>query len=50
VVSERVPMEYLTILRSTDISYVVSGEDAVDLGAVNLLEHFGIRCSKASRK
>ena len=45
VVSERVPMEYLTMLRNAGISYVVSGESAVDLTlAVNLLsEHFGIR-------
>jgi riboflavin biosynthesis pyrimidine reductase len=45
VVSERVPKEYLSILRETGISYVVAGESAVDLAqAVNLLgEHFGIR-------
>jgi 2,5-diamino-6-(ribosylamino)-4(3H)-pyrimidinone 5'-phosphate reductase len=45
VVSERVPTEYLAALRNTGISYVVSGESAIDLvQAVNLLgEHFGIR-------
>lgn len=45
VVSERVPMEYLAMLRDTGISYVVAGGSAVDLGrAVNLLaEHFAIR-------
>ena len=45
VVSERVPTEYLTNLRDTGISYVVSGESKIDLvQAVNLLgEHFGIR-------
>jgi riboflavin biosynthesis pyrimidine reductase len=45
VVSERVPENYLAMLRSIGISYVVSGESAVDLvQAVNLLgEHFGIR-------
>lgn len=45
VVSERVPEDYLAMLRSTGISYVVSGETSVDLAqAVNLLgEHFGIR-------
>ncbi len=45
VVSERVPMEYLAMLRNTRISYVVSGESAVDLAlALDLLaEHFGIR-------
>lgn len=45
VVCERVPMEYLDLLRSAGISYVVAGESAVDLAkAVNLLaEHFGIR-------
>lgn len=45
VVSERVPMEYLALLRNTGISYIVAGENAVDLvQAVNLLgEHFGIR-------
>lgn len=45
IVSERVPMDYLAMLRKTGISYVVSGESAVDLlRAVNLLgEHFGIR-------
>jgi 2,5-diamino-6-(ribosylamino)-4(3H)-pyrimidinone 5'-phosphate reductase len=45
VVSQQVPMDYLAMLRKTGISYVVSGESAVDLlRAVNLLgEHFGIR-------
>jgi 2,5-diamino-6-(ribosylamino)-4(3H)-pyrimidinone 5'-phosphate reductase len=45
VVSERVPEDYLAMLRSMGISYVVSGESAVNLvQAVNLLgEHFGIR-------
>ncbi len=45
IVSERVPAEYLAMLRNVGISYVVSGEGPVDLAqAVNLLgEHFGIR-------
>jgi riboflavin biosynthesis pyrimidine reductase len=45
VVSERVPEDYLAMLRGVGISYIVSGESAVDLvRAVNLLgEHFGIR-------
>ena len=45
VVSERVSMEYLAMLRETGISYVVSGKEAVDLvRAVDTLgEHFGIR-------
>ena len=45
VVSERVPLDYLAMLRNTGISYVVAGESAVDLAlAVNLLgQHFGIR-------
>jgi 2,5-diamino-6-(ribosylamino)-4(3H)-pyrimidinone 5'-phosphate reductase len=45
VASERVAMEYLALLRNTGISYIVSGENTVDLvQAVNLLgEHFGIR-------
>jgi 2,5-diamino-6-(ribosylamino)-4(3H)-pyrimidinone 5'-phosphate reductase len=45
VVSERVPEDYLAMLRRSGISYVVSGERAVNLvQAVNLLgEHFGIR-------
>jgi riboflavin biosynthesis pyrimidine reductase len=45
VVSERVPLEYLAMLRQTGISYIVSGENAVNLeNAANLLgEHFGIR-------
>lgn len=45
VVSERVSMEYLALLRDTGISYIVSGQEKVDLvQAVTLLgEHFGIR-------
>ena len=45
VVSERVPLEYLAMLRNTGISYIVSGQETVDLvQAVTLLgEHFGIR-------
>jgi 2,5-diamino-6-(ribosylamino)-4(3H)-pyrimidinone 5'-phosphate reductase len=45
VVSERVPEDYLAMLRDKGISYVVSGETSVDLvQAVNMLgEHFGIR-------
>ncbi len=45
VVSEQAPEDYLAMLRSAGISYVVSGENSVDLvQAVNLLgEHFGIR-------
>jgi 2,5-diamino-6-(ribosylamino)-4(3H)-pyrimidinone 5'-phosphate reductase len=45
VVSERVPADYLAILREKGISYVVVGESSVDLAeAVNQLgEHFGIR-------
>jgi 2,5-diamino-6-(ribosylamino)-4(3H)-pyrimidinone 5'-phosphate reductase len=45
VLSERVPAEYLAMLRNTGISYVVAGESSVDLvQAVNVLgEHFGIR-------
>src|SRR5205085_5020462 len=45
IVSERVPAEYLAMLRNTGISYVVSGERAVDLvQAMSLLgEHFGVR-------
>lgn len=50
VVSERVPDDYLTPLRNTGISYIVSGGSSVDLAkAVDLLgEHFGIAryCSK----
>ena len=45
VVSERVPEDYLTMLRQKEVSYVVSGESSVDLPkAVDLLgEQFGIR-------
>jgi riboflavin biosynthesis pyrimidine reductase len=45
VVSEQVPEDYLAMLRGKGISYVVSGETAVDLvQTVNMLgEHFGIR-------
>jgi len=45
VVSERVPEDYLAMLREKGISYVVSGETSVDLGhAAELLsEHFAIR-------
>jgi 2,5-diamino-6-(ribosylamino)-4(3H)-pyrimidinone 5'-phosphate reductase len=45
VVSERVPADYLAMLREKGISYVVVGESSVDLAeAVNQLgEHFGIR-------
>ena len=45
VVSERVPADYLAMLRERGVSYVVAGESSVDLaGAVNRLgEHFGIR-------
>jgi riboflavin biosynthesis pyrimidine reductase len=45
VVSERVSPEYLAMLRNLGVSYIVSGESAVDLvQGVNLLgEHFGIR-------
>src|SRR5436309_6900696 len=45
VLSERVSEEYLTMLRGSGISYIVSGDTEVDLvQAVNLLgEHFGIR-------
>jgi 2,5-diamino-6-(ribosylamino)-4(3H)-pyrimidinone 5'-phosphate reductase len=45
VVSQRVPAEYLAMLRNTGISYIVAGESTVDLAqAVNLLgENFGIR-------
>jgi 2,5-diamino-6-(ribosylamino)-4(3H)-pyrimidinone 5'-phosphate reductase len=45
VVSERVPEDYLSMLRDKGISYVVAGESTVDLvKAVNMLgEHFGIR-------
>jgi len=45
VVSERVPEDYLSMLRERRISYVVSGASSVDLvRTVNLLgEYFGIR-------
>jgi 2,5-diamino-6-(ribosylamino)-4(3H)-pyrimidinone 5'-phosphate reductase len=45
VVSERVPADYLSMLRENGISYVVVGESSVDLAdAVDQLgEHFGIR-------
>jgi riboflavin biosynthesis pyrimidine reductase len=45
VLSERVPLQYLEMLRGAGISYVVAGRDAVDLTqAVEFLgEHFGIR-------
>ncbi len=45
IVSERVPEDYLTMLRKRGISYIVSGEYSVDLvQAVKLLgQYFGIR-------
>lgn len=45
VVSERVPTDYLTMLREKGISYVVVGQPKVDLAAAleRLAEHFGIR-------
>jgi riboflavin biosynthesis pyrimidine reductase len=45
VVSERVPADYLPMLREKGISYVVAGKSSVDLAeAVDQLgEHFGIR-------
>lgn len=45
VVSERVPEDYLSMLRDNGISYIVAGESAIDLvKAVELLgERFGIR-------
>lgn len=45
IVSERVPADYLEMLRGKKISYLVCGGESVDLKqAVNLLgEHFGIR-------
>ena len=45
VVSERVPADYLPMLREKGVSYVVAGESSIDLTqAVNQLgEHFGIR-------
>jgi riboflavin biosynthesis pyrimidine reductase len=45
VVSERVSLEYLEMLRNTGISYIVSGDNTVDLpAAMSLLgERFNIR-------
>lgn len=45
VLSQRVSLEYLAMLRSTGISYIVSGQDRVDLtqAVEQLAEHFGIR-------
>jgi len=45
VLSERVPADYLAMLREKGISYDVAGEFSVDLAeAVDQLgEHFGIR-------
>jgi riboflavin biosynthesis pyrimidine reductase len=45
VLSERVPADYLAMLREKGISYIVSGQSTIDLAdAVNQLgEHFGIR-------
>lgn len=45
VVSERVPADYLAMLREKGVSYVVAGKSAIDLAqAVNQLgEYFGIR-------
>ena len=45
VVSERVPEDYLSMLREKEISYIVTGTTSVDLiRAVDLLgEHFGIK-------
>ncbi len=45
VVSEQVPGDYLTTLRETGISYIVSGQSSINLAEVaNLLgKHFGIR-------
>ena len=45
ILSERVSAGYLAVLRDLGISYIVSGDNVVDLvQAVNLLgEHFGIR-------
>lgn len=44
VVSVRTPADYLTMLREKGISYVVAGDDSVDLAAAvgQLGEHFGI--------
>jgi riboflavin biosynthesis pyrimidine reductase len=45
VVSERVPEDYLAMLRRAGISYIVSGQSSVDLAeAVHLIgKYFGIR-------
>lgn len=45
VLSERVPADYLEMLREKKISYVVSGKTSVDLANAvkQLAEHFGIR-------
>jgi 2,5-diamino-6-(ribosylamino)-4(3H)-pyrimidinone 5'-phosphate reductase len=45
MVSERVPVDYLTMLRRKGISYIVTGPATVDLGkAVRLLrKHFGVK-------
>jgi 2,5-diamino-6-(ribosylamino)-4(3H)-pyrimidinone 5'-phosphate reductase len=45
VLSQRVPADYLAMLREKGISYIVAGESSVDLTeAVDQLgEHFGIR-------
>ena len=45
VASERVPEDYLSMLREKGISYIVTGATSVDLArAVDLLgEHFGIK-------
>ncbi|HYH00569.1 MAG TPA: dihydrofolate reductase family protein [Terriglobales bacterium] len=45
ILSERVPTDYLAFLREQEISYVVAGQNSVDLNrAMELLsEHFGIR-------
>jgi 2,5-diamino-6-(ribosylamino)-4(3H)-pyrimidinone 5'-phosphate reductase len=45
VLSERVPSDYLAMLRENKISYVVSGKTSVDLVSAveKLAEHFGIR-------
>jgi riboflavin biosynthesis pyrimidine reductase len=45
VLSERVPADYLAMLRDKGISYVVAGSSSVDLAAAldRIGEHFGIR-------
>lgn len=45
ILSERVPEDYLAVLREQGISYIVTGAQAIDLSrAMELLgEHFGIR-------